>query len=41
MGGIGLKKFTNLSKWYEIISQREAVIKGYDCLKKGEAIPAV
>ena len=36
---IGLKKFKNLSKWYEIISKRDAVIKGYDCLKKGEVIP--
>jgi GST-like protein len=37
---IGLKKFKNLLRWYELISKREAVIKGYDCLKKGEAIPA-
>ena len=36
---IGLKKFKNLSRWYEKISQREAVIKGYDCLKTGELIP--
>ncbi len=36
---IGLKKFKNLCKWYEKISEREAVIKGYDCLKKGETIP--
>ena len=36
---IGLKKFKNLCKWYEKISTREAVIKGYDCLKKGETIP--
>ena len=36
---IGLKKFKNLSRWYKKISQREAVIKGYDCLKKGETIP--
>ena len=38
---IGLKKFKNLSKWYEKISQREAVIKGYDCLNKGEKIPGI
>ena len=38
---VGLKKFKNLCKWYENISQREAVIKGYDCLKKGEKIPQV
>ena len=36
---IGLKKFKNLCKWYEKISTREAVIKGYDCLKTGEIIP--
>ena len=36
---IGLKKFQNLSRWYEKISKREAVIKGYDCLKTGETIP--
>ena len=38
---IGLKKFKNLSRWYEKISQREAVILGYDCLKKGEKIPKI
>ena len=38
---IGLKKFKNLSGWYEKISVREAVIKGYDCLKKGEEIPKI
>jgi GST-like protein len=38
---VGLKKFKNLSRWYEKISQREAVIKGYDCLKKGEHIPKI
>ena len=31
---IGLKKFINLSRWYEEISKREAVQKGYDLLKK-------
>ncbi len=36
---IGLKKFKNLTRWYEEISKREAVIKGYDCLNKGEVIP--
>ncbi len=38
---VGLKKFKNLSRWYEKISIREAVIKGYDCLKKGEEIPKI
>ena len=38
---IGLKKFKNLSKWYKKISEREAVIKGYDCLKKAEIIPEI
>ena len=36
---IGLKKFINLNRWYEQISDREAVQKGYDLLKKGEVIP--
>ena len=38
---IGLNNFKNLSKWYEKISKREAVIKGYDCLKNGEKIPQI
>ena len=38
---IGLKKYINLSRWYEVISKREAVIKGYDLLKKGEEIPKI
>tara|TARA_Y100000590_G_scaffold256397_1_gene287920 strand:- start:7624 stop:8250 length:627 start_codon:yes stop_codon:yes gene_type:complete len=36
---IGLKNFKNLTRWYEKISLREAVIKGYDPLEKGEGIP--
>jgi len=28
-----------LSKWYLEIAKREAVIKGYDFMKRGEAIP--
>ena len=36
---IGLKKFLNLTRWYEEISNRDAVKKGYDLLKKGEEIP--
>ena len=38
---IGLKKFLNLTRWYEEISNRDAVKKGYDLLKKGEEIPNV
>ena len=38
---IGLKKFKNLSRWYKKISEREGVIKGYDCLNTGEKIPKV
>ena len=36
---IGLKKFKNLNRWYDVISNREAVKKGYDLLKKGDQIP--
>ncbi len=36
---IGLKNFKNLTRWYLEISNREAVIKGYDFMKRGEAIP--
>ena len=38
---IGLKKYKKLSKWYEIISNRKAVKKGYDCLNTGEKIPKI
>ena len=38
---VGLKKFKNLTRWYEDISKREAVIKGYDLLKRDEQIPKV
>ena len=38
---IGLKKFSNLSRWYKEISNREAVKKGYDLLSKGDQIPKV
>ena len=36
---IGLKNYKNLSRWYLEISERDAVIKGYDYLDKGEKIP--
>ena len=38
---IGLKKFSNLTRWYQEISKREAVKRGYDILKKGDQIPSV
>ena len=38
---IGIKNFSFLSRWYELISSRLAVIKGYDCLNKGEKIPKI
>tara|TARA_B110000438_G_C15581670_1_gene549893 strand:- start:86 stop:712 length:627 start_codon:yes stop_codon:yes gene_type:complete len=38
---IGLKKYKNLSKWYQLISERPGVIKGFDCLKSGEKIPKI
>ena len=36
---VSLKNYKNLTRWYEIISKREAVIKGFDILKSGEKIP--
>ena len=38
---IGLKNYKNLSRWYKIISEREAVKKGYDLLGKGEKVPSI
>jgi GSH-dependent disulfide-bond oxidoreductase len=38
---IGLKNYKNLTRWYQLVSQREAVQKGYDLLEKGEKIPSV
>ena len=38
---IGLKKFKGLKRWYEEISKREAVQRGYDLLDKGDKIPKV
>ena len=38
---IGLKKFKGLTRWYEEISKREAVQRGYDLLNKGDQIPQV
>ena len=36
---IGLRKYKNLKRWYDKISERDAVKKGYDLLNKGEVIP--
>ena len=36
---IGLKNFKNLTRWYLEISKREAVIKGFDFMKRDEIIP--
>ena len=38
---IGLKSYKNLSRWYEEISKRRAVIKGFDLLKRDETIPKI
>ena len=36
---IGLKNYKNLTRWYMEIADREAVIKGYNFMKKGQEIP--
>ena len=36
---IGLKNYQNLSRWYQEISEREAVIKGYAFMDKEAKIP--
>ena len=36
---IGLKNFKNLTRWYLEISERKAVIKGFDFMNRGEVIP--
>ena len=38
---IGLSKFKSLTRWYENLSKRDAVKRGYDLLQKGEKIPVV
>ena len=38
---IGLKNYKNLTRWYELISRREAVQKGYDLFEKGEKVPSI
>ena len=37
---VGLKNYKNLTKWYLEISERKAVIKGFDFMKRGEIIPS-
>ena len=36
---IGLKNYKSLTRWYNDIAGRSAVIKGYDFMNKGEKIP--
>ena len=36
---IGLSEFKNLKRWYNEISKREAVIKGFSFMNKNEKIP--
>ena len=36
---IGIKNFKNLTRWYLKIANRDAVIKGFDFMKRGEIIP--
>ena len=38
---IGLKNYQNLSRWYQEISEREAVVKGYAFMDKEAKIPKV
>tara|TARA_A100001011_G_scaffold293890_1_gene305857 strand:- start:6205 stop:6831 length:627 start_codon:yes stop_codon:yes gene_type:complete len=37
---LGLKNYKNLLRWYNEISERKAVKKGFDLLNKGEIIPS-
>ena len=36
---VGLNNHKNLTRWYLEISERKAVIKGFDFMKRGEIIP--
>ena len=38
---IGLKNYSNLTRWYNLIKIRPAVLKGYDLFKKDEFPPLV
>ena len=37
---IGLKNYKSLTRWYELISKRGAVQKGYDLFEQGETVPS-
>ena len=37
---IGLKKYPNLTRWYNLIKIRPAVLKGYDLFKQDVSPPA-
>ena len=37
---IGLKNYKNLTRWYKLISRRDAVQKGYDLFEKEEKVPS-
>ena len=36
---IGIKNYKNLSRWYDLIAERESVIKGYSFMDKDALIP--
>ena len=38
---IGLKNYKNLTRWYELLAQRESVQKGYDLFETGEKVPSI
>ena len=38
---IGIQNFKNLSRWYEEISKRDGVKKGYAFMNKDEAVPKI
>ena len=38
---IGLKNYINLSRWYQEISNRDAVVKGYSFMDKNLKIPKI
>ncbi len=38
---IGLKDYEHLARWYLTISDRDAVKKGYDLLRRGEQVPKI